>query len=444
MHYKLIMVLILQISALLNAQDIPSSSSGKLTFYLDHSCFAGADEKTQVEFYLMFYSDELTKISDSVMQQSQIDITAEIRDMKGDIINRSNWTTEVNFNNSPENSLGKVIYDKWNEELLPGTYEVTVEAKDLLGDSEGIIKRYVVISRIEKGIWSISQLEFISSIESKSDQDHFVKRNYRVIPNPTRRYGILIPKLYFYYEVYGIDTSKGELTVDYVITDKDNISQKELSDINIQKPGTSASVVHGIDVSNLSTGIYDLNVLITDSEYSKTLSLKRQFEIIQSDFFLNTETITEEQSEIFRTTLTYLGTPQQLSFYNTLDLSAKTRYIIQYWKNLDTDPNTIENEYLSEIIKRFNHTKKFFGWAGINGWDTDRGRICIKYGIPHQVNQFNNEANSAPYEIWTYNEDRTYQFIFGDLRSDGRYTLIHSNKEGEIYDSNWRQQIQKM
>lgn len=433
-----------QVSALLNAQDIPSSSSGKLTFYLDQSCFTGIDEKTRVEFYLMFYSDQLTKISDSLMHQSQIDITTEIKEAKGNIINKSNWTTEVNFNISPENSSGKVIYDKWSEELLPGTYEVTVEAKDLLGDSEGIIKRSVVIPRIEKGNWSISQLEFISSIEAKSDQDHFVKGNYRVIPNPSRRYGILIPELYFYYEVYGIDTSRGDLKADYVITDKNNISQKELSDIKIQKPGTSASVIHGIDVSNLSTGIYDLNVLITDSENSKTLSLKRQFEIIQADFFLNTETITEEQSEIFKTTLTYLGTPQQLNFYNSLDLSAKSRYILQYWKNLDPDPTTIENEYLSEIIKRFNHAKKFFGWAGINGWDTDRGRICIKYGIPHQVNQFNNEANSAPYEIWTYNEDRTYQFIFGDLRSDGRYTLIHSNKEGEIYDSNWREQIQKM
>jgi len=91
-----------QVSELLNAQDIPSSSSGKLTFYLDHSCFTGADEKTRVEFYLMFYSDQLTKISDSVMHQSQIYITAEIKDVKGDIVNRSNWTTEVNFNDSRE------------------------------------------------------------------------------------------------------------------------------------------------------------------------------------------------------------------------------------------------------------------------------------------------------------------------------------------------------
>lgn len=438
------MASIFQVPGLLYAQDIPSSSSGKLTFYLDHSCYAGTDEKTRVEFYLMFYSDQLTKISDSLMHQSQINISAVVKDLKGEIVNTSNWTTEVNFNDSEENSLGKVIYDKWSEELLPGTYEISVEAKDLLGDSEGKIRRSSMIPRIEKGKWSISQLEFISSIEAKKDEDHFVKGNFQVIPNPSRRYGILIPKLYFYYEVYGIDTSKGELTVDYVITDKDNISRKELSEIKIQKPSISASVIHGIDVSNLSTGIYDLNVLVMDSENYKTLSLKRQFEIIQADFFLNTETISEEQSEIFKTILTYLGTPQQLNFYTTLDFPAKTKYILQYWKNLDHDPTTDENEYLSEIQKRFNHSKKYFGWAGTNGWDSDRGRICIKYGIPHQVNQFNNEANTAPYEIWTYNEDRTYQFIFGDLRSDGRFILLHSNKEGEIYNQNWLEQIQKM
>lgn len=433
-----------QVSELLNAQDIPSSSSGKLTFYLDHSCFTGADEKTRVEFYLMFYSDQLTKISGSVMHQSQIDITAEIKDMKGDIVNRRNWITEVNFNDSLENSFGKVIYDKWSEELLPGTYEVSVKAKDFLGDSEGKIKRSTVIPRMETENWSISQLEFITSIEAKKDEDHFVKGNYRVIPNPSRRYGILIPKLYFYYEIYGIDTSKGELTVDYVITDKNNISQKELSDIKIQKPGTSASVIHGIDVSNLSTGIYDLNVLITDGENLKTLSVKRQFEIIQADFLENRLILTEEQADIFESILSYLGTVQQLNFYQSLNISGKAEYIIQYWKNLDPDPSTNENEYLDKIQNRFLFAKKNFTWGKIAGWKSERGRVVIKYGVPEEIEQHYSELDTNPYEVWIYRHEKKFIFVFGDLQDNGKFILLHSDKEGEVSNLRWMEYLKKL
>ena len=433
-----------QVSELLNAQDIPSSSSGKLTFYLDHSCFTGADEKTRVEFYLMFYSDQITKISDSVMHQSQIDITAEIKDMKGDIVNRRNWITEVNFNDSLENSFGKVIYDKWSEELLPGTYEVSVKAKDFLGDSEGKIKRSTVIPRMETENWSISQLEFITSIEAKKDEDHFVKGNYRVIPNPSRRYGILIPKLYFYYEIYGIDTSKGELTVDYVITDKNNISQKELSDIKIQKPGTSASVIHGIDVSNLSTGIYDLNVLITDGENLKTLSVKRQFEIIQADFLENRLILTEEQADIFESILSYLGTVQQLNFYQSLNISGKAEYIIQYWKNLDPDPSTNENEYLDKIQNRFLFAKKNFTWGKIAGWKSERGRVVIKYGVPEEIEQHYSELDTNPYEVWIYRHEKKFIFVFGDLQDNGKFILLHSDKEGEVSNLRWMEYLKKL
>ena len=125
-------------------------------------------------------------------------------------------------------------------------------------------------------------------------------------------------------------------------------------------------------------------------------------------------------------------------------MTGRAEFIVQYWKEMDPDSTTIENEYLIEIQKRFNYANNYFGWAGINGWDTDRGRICIKYGIPNEINQYNTEADTTPYEIWTYNENKTYEFVFGDLNSNGRYVLLHSNKEGEIYNDNWQELIKKL
>lgn len=434
--------LIQSVSTGLNAQDKPGTSQGDLTFYLDHSCFAGNEEKTFVEFYLMFFADQLTSTSDSIKRLSEIKIKVVIKGERGNVIEDNDWITEVNYD--PNQALDKVFYDKWDVELIPGDYEIIVEARDLNSDSNGKLRKKVTVPAISNKNWCVSQLQFITAAENDTNENQFKKGNFKIIPNPSRRYGIFIPKLYYYYEIYGIDSIDSSFIVNYEIIDINNNVRKKLENIEINKHGISVSIIHGIDVSNLNSGIYTLVGRISNSENRKTLSFTRQFEIIQADFFENKPAINEEQASVFRTILSYLGTANQVNFYQSLNISGKAEYIIQYWKNLDPDPSTITNEYLLEIQKRFNHAKNKFGGNGVNGWETDRGRICIKYGIPHQINQFNNEANTAPYEIWIYNENRTYEFIFGDIRSNGRYVLLHSNKEGEIYNEYWRDQIQRM
>ena len=58
-----------------------------------------------------------------------------------------------------------------------------------------------------------------------------------------------------------------------------------------------------------------------------------------------------------------------------------------------------------------------------DGWETDRGKIYVKYGQPTTVDRHTNELNVPPYEIWYYSSiDR--RFIFEDRSSIGDYTLV--------------------
>lgn len=426
------------------SQDIPASSVGYLTFYMDHASFSGNDEKTHVEFYLMFYEDQITKEVNANSKRGEIKIKSVIKKDDGNTYSEQNWITEIDFTDDNSTSFGKVIYDLWTEQIIPGNYTIQIIAEDNLGNSKGEINKILHVDHFDALRWSASEMEFVSSIDTAQELSHFSKGNLKIIPNPSRRYGILIPKLYLYYEVYGINTESSELIVDYNILNQQNLINKELKNISVNIPGSTATIIHGIDVSDLKSGIYELKAIIRDPSQSEDILLSRRFEIIQEDFFFTKTSITEEQAEIFSTILSYIGTPQQLKLYRSLNLTGKAEFIVQYWRNLDPDPSTPENEYLIEIQKRFNHAKNNFGWYSVNGWETDRGRICIKYGIPHQINQFNTEANTAPYEIWVFNENRTYEFVFGDPRANGRYILLHSNRQGEIYNSNWRETIQRM
>lgn len=426
------------------AQDIPASSVGNLTFYLDHASFSATENNTYVEFYLMFYEDQLTKLRKNDSWIAEIKLESVIENLNDEYRTKKEWFTEIELGEENSSVFGKVIYDLWSENLSPGNYSVKINATDNLGSSGGEINTHVNIRYISNSQWGVSDIEFVTSAELTEMNNHFKKGKLKVLPNPSRRFGLLNPKLYFYYEVYGIPENAGDLIAEYRILDNNKVVVKKLLNIAIKKTGISAAILHGIDVNELKTGNYELNIRITDQTHLKELKVSRMFEIIQADFFQTKNLLTEEQAEIFQTVLSYIGTPQHLNLYKSLNLTGKAEFMVQYWKNLDPDPNTPENEFLIEIQKRFNHAKNKYGWYNANGWETDRGRICIKYGIPHQITQYNTEANTAPYEVWIYNENRTYEFIFADPRSNGRYILLHSNREGEIYNGNWREAIQRM
>ncbi len=76
------------------------------------------------------------------------------------------------------------------------------------------------------------------------------------------------------------------------------------------------------------------------------------------------------------------------------------------------------------------------------GFETDRGRIFLKYGAPNSVYKSTHEPEAYPYEIWHYYKlttnqtNRKFVFISSDMGSTD-FDLAHSNATGEMYDSQW-------
>lgn len=426
------------LSVQIMGQDIPTTSKGNLTFYADYACFSSKNENTLVEFYLMFYADQFSLFKSDGDKKAEIKLIAKITDDKGTRINQKDWITEAKVISGEDKIINKVIYDKWNEQLPPGKYVLSLNVSDLRGRATGELKKDFIVPRLQHSNWSISDLSFINSVENTLSNDESAGLNTKLIPNPSRRFGLLNPQLYFYYEIYGINSLVNELLAEYTITDENDSVDRELPDVKIGIKNSTATVLHGINVSNLKSGIYKLNIKIRGPDSNSDLYLSRSFEIIQADAFSNTIILSNEQVEQFETVLSYLDTPDKLKFFKNLNTSAKTEYIIQYWKNLDPTPDTKENEYLSSIQQRFLFANKSFSWGNVNGWKTERGRVLIKYGIPDEIEHHNFEEGFKPYEIWYYRSNRELYFVFGDINSNGNYILLHSNKETEINNPSWK------
>ena len=123
----------------------------------------------------------------------------------------------------------------------------------------------------------------MTNTEITQKKDHFSKGNLKIIPNPSRRFGLLNSRLFFYYEIYLEQDGQDSLIAEYSILDKDLSVKKLLSDIVIKRSDTIIPVLHGIDVSNLLSANYSLSIKILNPKSKITISTNRNFEIIQAD-----------------------------------------------------------------------------------------------------------------------------------------------------------------
>ncbi len=437
---KLIFILTAFLAAALDcfAQDSPFVSKGDLQFYVDYAAFMGKENKSYTEFYLMFFSDQLINETNASDTMKEFLVKSKISNLSdGKIIHDKQWNTSALLPRDSSNPNNTVIYDQWAEFLNPGIYNIDITIAARGTEKSGEADFSITVPGFDSSSTDISQIEFVSEVKKENEKTPFTKGNQEVIPNPWRRYGALNSRLSFFYELYNIPAG-GNLKGEYVITDKAGKTIKKLTDINYGNSSGNLSVVHGINVARLSTGTYDLNIIIDDSANGNTFTESRPFEIIQLDSIAQSPGLTKEEAEIEGGLIKYLGTPSEYQFYENLDMTGKTQYVINFWAEKDPTPGTPQNEFLQKVMERFRYANQNFKWADIPGWKSDRGRILIKYGMPDDIDSHNTEAGTRNYEVWTYNQDKQFSFVFADLRSNGNYKLIHSTKEGEISDPNWR------
>src|SRR6478672_12248339 len=82
--------------------------------------------------------------------------------------------------------------------------------------------------------------------------------------------------------------------------------------------------------------------------------------------------------------VTYIITDEERKAFKKLQTDdERERFIEEFWRRRDPDPDTDENEFKEEYYERIAYANEHFS-SGIPGWKTDRGRIWIMYGKPDE------------------------------------------------------------
>ncbi len=217
-------------------QDIPAVSKGKLKFYFDSDSFIGKADSTYQEFYLMFHSDQLKGIGTDTDSPTIINLEAKIFSPTGVEISKRSWVTEIDLRSDSTELKDMVTFDQWGEYLAPGSYNISIVISDPKGVSAGTLESDFEVRQIDNNSFSLSDVQLVFKTEDETENNLFRKAGKNVFPNVWRRYGVLNPKLTFYYEVYGIDTTVSEpLLVDYTIIDEAKAIAKKISAIELKR-----------------------------------------------------------------------------------------------------------------------------------------------------------------------------------------------------------------
>jgi GWxTD domain-containing protein len=144
--------------------------------------------------------------------------------------------------------------------------------------------------------------------------------------------------------------------------------------------------------------------------------------------------------------VTYVITDEERKAFKKLATDdERERFIEEFWRRRDPDPDTDENEFKEEYYERIAYANEHFA-SGIPGWKSDRGRIWIMYGKPDERETHPSGGNyerptyegggsttTYPFEIWFYRYlagvGSGVEIEFVDPTGSGEYRIARSPDE---------------
>ena len=131
------------------------------------------------------------------------------------------------------------------------------------------------------------------------------------------------------------------------------------------------------------------------------------------------------------------------SFFKRPDEMYMRYFIYNYFsKENKAHPEEAWKEF-ANLIREVN--REFNSGAQL-GYESDRGRIYLKYGKPDERVRVPNESGAVPYEIWRYNsmpplnQQGTLLFYQPGF-AIGDYKLLTSNVIGELQNPAWKSML---
>ncbi|MDQ3048868.1 MAG: GWxTD domain-containing protein [Bacteroidota bacterium] len=454
-----------------------SLKAGNVEAYLTHATFNLPSQKPYLETYMSVIGNSLRFVKNSNGKfQAAVDISISF--LQNDTIrNAQKYTLNSPETDDTTKALPNFV-DQQRFNLANGSYimQISISDKNKVNANPFSAKIPVKID-FPSNMVTISDIQLLESYTKSVNPGMLTKSGYDLFPYVSTFYPENINKVKFYAEIYNAKTIIGDgqkMLVSYFIESYEKRTKlSEYSGFSKQISNDVNIVLAEFNINNLPSGNYNLVIEIRDKENKiqadqrcflqrmnkvASLSLEDLTSIDISKTFAANYKSGDTLSEYIRS-LRPISSPNEIQYAeNQLKgkkLETMQQFFYNFWRTRDAVNTEISwLDYFKEVQKVNNE----FGTYGLKGYDTDRGRVYLQYGPPDSRNKVDNEPSAYPYEIWQYNSifdkaqminnpnnkqsNKRFVFYNPDLVTN-KYSLIHSDARGEIYNSRWELQLHK-
>lgn len=378
--------------------------------------------------------------------------------------------------NSLEFNDGKFVstslIDKKRFVLESGVYTLEAYFTDINSTETKSIQETFILDENQEDLF-ISDISFIDHYAKSEENNLYTKNGFHLTPYVLNFFSENINKLIFYAEIYNlnhilIENAEAELSYSIKKYKSDLPLNSTFSNKIPLKPHNVNILFAEFNIESLPTGNYELVVEIRKKN-TELLAIKKVFFQRSKTVALAALSTENYQSLSIENTFVNNFTLQELSFQmralladassneaitiktllNQKDEQLMKQYFYNYWNNKNPLNPEAEWKAYNNLIITVNDMFATCLGRGSYGFETDRGRVYMKYGKPNQRNQRIFDSEHYPHEIWHYYQTKDgkqnnvkFVFLNRELACDN-YKLVHSNALGEILNNQWPNLIRK-
>ncbi|MFC1799849.1 GWxTD domain-containing protein [Candidatus Eisenbacteria bacterium] len=373
--------------------DVPAPSNGEIVFHADVVTFIHDREHNVEVISAVVPNDQIVFLeTDDGRLEGKLRFRVTLRDSLGEAAGESEKEVTVatgSIDDASDRGIIQVLQSKII--VPPGVYVAQIVLEDLnarkkeivsfiRGDyKSGYIEAVVESQSFPVGAISLSDVEFARSLR-RVYEGSFHKSGFEVIPNPHRRYGLLLAELPIYFEVYDLREEQLDdtLQVHYSIINK---SGHEIygTENPIDLRGNVVGSTALFSITSLPAGSYLLSLSLVGRDGDVLAESRRKFDVAWSVYSWGRHEI-EALGD-----LAYIFTNEEMETFKSLSQGEQEGYLRSIWLEIDPTPGTVENEALIEHFRRVKYADQNYTSAKNRGALSDRGRLYIKYGPPDDV-----------------------------------------------------------
>ncbi len=399
--------------------------TGAMDFGVDWSAFRAGADSSRVEFFYAIPYDQLlyTQTTDSGLV-AEFSVRLQFAGLDNSFRQEGTVLKRARIRSFQEAfAAQRNFVDGFSVTAPPGKYlfKIAIAETSSAGQTEGSREDTVVIKGFNDGL-ALSSLQVGSTALTDS-----ATGSVSVIPNPSHRFPDKgLEALYVYYEGYNLSPDSNTYRVRAaIIRSRAGKPDTVVATQPLTRPkhGTRVAYAMGVSAAGVEPGAYTLGLELTDVATKRSVTASRDFVlgsvVPEAAVSLAPDSLTPLERKYYDQ-IQYLATPNQLAYYKALSDAGKMAYLAKFWG--------VRN--LKEFSRRMQTADEKYRRLKVAGYNTDRGRIYVKYGEPDAVEQKVIETETRPREYWHYYSSG-YVFIFIDIRQDGNYRLAWTNAKEE-------------